>query len=183
MKYTFYPFIMEQLTHLKWILMPAKAFRFKLHRGPLDLRDDSIKKINMLIIFFLPSLYSSFRHLRRVIVSLVNKMTVLSRNGRDAPSYALDHWHGSSHSIIFIVVVIFLSIHKMCLYTCAQNTNNYFLAGKQHTDYRFSFLVYGKCLVSLQSRSSLRWPITGATIYSKVLPNDHSLNYVGFHIL
>lgn len=53
--------------------------------GPLDLRDDGIKKINMLIIFFLPSLYSSFRHLRRVTVSLVNKMTVLSMNDCEVP--------------------------------------------------------------------------------------------------
>lgn len=30
-----------------------KAFRFKLHHGPLDLKDGSIKKINMLIIFLL----------------------------------------------------------------------------------------------------------------------------------
>ena len=32
-------------------------------------------------------------------------------------------------------------------------------------------------------RSTLRWAITGATVHSKVLPNDHSLNYVVFHIL
>lgn len=30
-----------------------KAFRFKLHHGLLDLKDDGIKKINMLIIFLL----------------------------------------------------------------------------------------------------------------------------------
>lgn len=54
-----------------------KAFRFKLHRALPDLKDDGIKKINMLIIF--PP-YSSFRHLRRVIVERVNKMTVLSTN-------------------------------------------------------------------------------------------------------
>lgn len=46
-----------------------------------------------------------------------------------------------------------------------------------------SLCVYGKCLESLQSRNTLRWAITGATVGSKVLPNDHSLNYVGSHIL
>lgn len=43
--------------------------------------------------------------------------------------------------------------------------------------------VYGNGLDSLQSRSMLKWAITGATVGSKVLPNDHSLNYVGSHIL
>lgn len=43
--------------------------------------------------------------------------------------------------------------------------------------------VYGNGLDSLQGRSMLKWAITGATVGSKVLPNDHSLNYVGSHIL
>lgn len=54
----------------------------------------------------------------------------------------------------------------------------------EKSDCRFSSVcVFGNRLESLQSRSTLRWAITGATVGSKVLPNDHSLNYVGSHIL
>lgn len=58
-----------------------KAFRFKLHHGLLDLKDDGIKKINMLIIFLL---IFFLRHPWWGIVKRVNKMTVLSRNGSKA---------------------------------------------------------------------------------------------------
>lgn len=93
-----------------------KAFRFKLHRGLPDLKDDGIKKINMLII---SPPYSSFRHLRRVIVERVNKMTVLSTNDCEArgpvPHISGMHLPGTL-SLLFLLVAFQKALHKRDIY-------------------------------------------------------------------
>lgn len=86
-----------------------KAFRFKLHRALPDLKDDGIKKINMLIIP--PSLIPLFDVCGGFIVERVNKMTVLSTDddGPCAPPDASDHWNASARTLSFIIFISVLS--------------------------------------------------------------------------
>lgn len=79
---------------------------------------------------------------------------------------------------------------------CAQYANNYFLTADPESPWNAnrmqiagSPLPVCACQWEMfsvppeQSQAPFRWAITGATVHSKVLPTDHSLNYVVFHIL
>lgn len=145
----------------------------------MDLRDDGIKKINMLIIFFLPSLYSSFRHLRRVTVSLVNKMTVLSRNDCEVPfrkvcfrSLTCDIIFSGALCPFFPCIEAF---YNTCVQMCVQYANNYFRAADPVSPSDGNIT---RCIVQVslslfhslwemfrvppeQSEASLDWPLQG----------------------